>query len=40
MDTPVSIRSAVREDLPAILPLMAVLNPDDPAPDPEAARRT
>lgn len=36
----VTIRSAVREDLPAILALMAMLNPDDPSPDSEAARRT
>ena len=34
-----SIRSAVGEDLPAILPLMALLNPDDPPPDSVQAAR-
>lgn len=38
--TSVFVRPAAREDLPAILALMAILNPDDPSPDPEAARKT
>lgn len=33
----VTIRAAGRDDLPAVMQLMAQLNPDDAAPDPEAA---